>query len=74
MSISVLDYFKAKQEATISPVGGQVMQNQVPDSMVIVDVRVGATPRRIPGAVVIPEPEIMDRMGELPKVKLLVLC
>jgi rhodanese-related sulfurtransferase len=74
MSISVLDYFKAKQEATISPVGGQVMQNQVPDSLVIVDVRVGATPRRIPGAVVIPEPEIMDRMGELTKVKLLVLC
>ena len=71
--ISPLDYFKAKMETTISPVGLQAMQKQAPDGILIVDVRIGPVPVRIPGAVVIPEPDIPARMGELPKDKLLVL-
>jgi hypothetical protein len=50
------------------------MQKQAPDNPVITDVSVRPTPTRIPGAVVIPEPEIMDRMDKLPKDKLLFLC
>ena len=71
--ISTLDYFKAKQEATISPVGLVAMQKLAPDSLLIVDVRIGPVPYRIPGAMIIPEPEIISRMNELPKDKLLVL-
>ena len=72
-NISPLDYFRAKLEATISPVGVQAMQKQAPGSFLIVDVRIGPVPNRIPGAVTIPEPEISARMGELPRDKLLVL-
>ena len=72
-NISALDYFKAKQEATISPMGVKEMQKAAPDSLLIVDVRIGSVPTRIPGAVIIPEPEVITRMGELPKDKLLVL-
>jgi len=73
MPISPLDYFKAKQEATISPVGVKMMLEQNPDGLIIIDVRIGPVPTRIPGAAVIPEPEVLARMGELPKEKLLVL-
>ena len=73
LNISVLDYFKAKQEAYISPMGIKEMQKHAPDSFVIVDVRIGPAPTRVPGAVVIPAPEIDARMGELPRDKLLVL-
>jgi rhodanese-related sulfurtransferase len=73
MSISVLDYFKAKQEATISPVGIKEMQKEAPDSLLIIDVRIGPVPSRIPWALVIPEPEIKERMKSLPKDKLLVV-
>ena len=73
MNITPLDYFKAKLEATISPVGVQALQKQGLDSFLLVDVRIGALPTRIPGAVCIPEPELPSRMGELPKDKLLVL-
>ena len=72
-ALSTLDYFKAKLEATISPVGVQALQKQAPDSLLLVDVRIGPVPTRIPGAVVIPEPEVPARMGELPRDKLLVL-
>ena len=72
-SISALDYFRAKMEATISPVGVEAMQKQAPDSFIIVDVRIGPVPTRIPGAVSIPEPEISARMDKLPKDKLLIL-
>ena len=72
-NITVLDYFRAKNEATISPVGVEAMQKQAPGSLVLVDVRIGPVPTRIPGAVIIPEPEVVGRMGELPKDKLLVL-
>ena len=71
--ISALDYFRAKLEATISPVGVKAMQEQAPQGFVIVDVRIGPVPARIPGAVSIPEPEIPARMGELPRDKLLIL-
>jgi len=72
-NITVLDYFKAKQEAYISPMGVKELQKSAPDSFVIVDTRIGPAPTRIPGTVVIPAPEIDARMGELPRDKLLVL-
>ena len=71
--ITPLDYFRAKLEATISPVGVQAMEKQAPGSFLIVDVRIGPVPNRIPGAVCIPEPEVPARMGELPRDKLLIL-
>jgi rhodanese-related sulfurtransferase len=71
--ISPLDYFRARLEATISPVGLKEMQKRDPHGFVLVDVRIGAVPTRIPGAVCIPEPEITVRMGELPRDKLLIL-
>ena len=71
--ISPLDYFRAKQEATISPVGVEALKEQAPDSYLIVDVRIGPVPTRIPGAVSIPEPEVTARMGELPRDKVLIL-
>ena len=71
--VSPLEYFRAKLEATISPVGVMAMEEQAPESFLIVDVRIGSVSNRIPGAVSIPEPEISSRMGELPKDKLLIL-
>ena len=71
--VSALDYFRAKLDATISPVGVEAMQKQAPDSFLVVDVRIGPVPTRIPGAVSLPEPEVTARMGELPRDKLLIL-
>lgn len=72
-NVSALDYFRAKLEATISPVGVEAMQKQAPGSLLLVDVRIVPVPTRIPDAVSIPEPEVTARMDELPKDKLLVL-
>jgi len=71
--ISPLDFFRAKLEAYISPVGVEAMQKQAPGRFLLVDVRIGPVPTRIPGSVRIPQPEIISRMGELPKDKLLIL-
>jgi rhodanese-related sulfurtransferase len=68
-----MDYFKAKQEATISPRGLFEIQQHAPASVLVVDVRIGPVPSRIRGAVAIPQTEIIPRMDELPKDKLLVL-
>jgi len=68
-----LDYFKAKQAATISPRGLFEIQQDSPADVLAVDVRIGPVPSRIRGAVAIPQTEIVQRMAELPKDKLLVL-
>ena len=71
--ITPLEYFNAKLEATISPVGLEALQREAPDSVTIVDVRIGPVPSRIPWTLIIPEPDIQARMDMLPRDKLLVL-
>jgi rhodanese-related sulfurtransferase len=68
-----LDYFKARQAATISPRGLFEIQKNDPAAVLVVDVRIGPVPSRIRGAVAIPQTEIVQRMAELPNDKLLVL-
>ncbi len=68
-----LDYFKAKQAATISPRELFKIQQDSPADVLVVDVRIGSVPTRIRGAVAIPQNEIVQRMAELPNDKLLVL-
>jgi rhodanese-related sulfurtransferase len=68
-----LDYFKAKRAATISPRGLFEIQQDSPANVLVVDVRVGPVPSRIRGAVAIPQTEIVQRMAELPRDKLIVL-
>lgn len=68
-----LEYFKARLEATCSPMDVKIMGETAPDSFVMVDVRRGPKPSIIPGAIMIPQDEIELRMCELPKEKLLVL-
>ena len=71
--ITPLEYFKAKLDATISPVGLEAMQREAPTSFLLIDVRIGPVPTRIPWALIIPETDIQKRMVDLPKDKLLVL-
>jgi rhodanese-related sulfurtransferase len=71
--MSALDYFKMRLEATVSPMDVSRLQELQPDSFVLVDVRIGPKPCRAKGAIEIPQTEIVDRMAELPKDKLLVL-
>ncbi len=71
--MTALDYFKAKADAYISPRGLMAMQDAAPGSVVVVDVRIGPKPSKIKGAVELPETEIVARMGELPRDKLVVL-
>jgi rhodanese-related sulfurtransferase len=44
-----------------------------PASVLVIDVRIGPRPTRIPGAIDLPQPEISARLEELPKDRLLVL-
>jgi rhodanese-related sulfurtransferase len=71
----VIDYFKARAAAYVSPMGLKALLEQVPDETVIVDVRLPGPllKWRIPGSVVIPANEIESRLGDLPKDKLIVL-
>ena len=68
-----LDYFKARMEATVSPMDVVRMQESQPDSFVLIDVRIGPKPRKAKGAIEIPQTEIVGRMPELPRDKLLVV-
>lgn len=68
-----LQYFKLKLEATLSPMDVKRLQEKRPEAFVLIDVRVGPKPRKVQGAVEIPQTDIVARMGELPKEKLLVL-
>jgi len=71
--MTTLDYFKAKTEAYISPRGLMAMIDADPDSVVVVDVRNGPKSTKVKGAVELPEAEVIGRMHELPKNKLVVL-
>jgi rhodanese-related sulfurtransferase len=71
--ITALDYFKAKTEAYISPRGLMTLLDTHPSTVLVVDVRIGPKPTKIRGAVELPEAEVVGRMDELPKDKLLVL-
>ena len=71
--MSALDYFKMRLEATVSPMDVKMMRASQPDSFVLIDVRIGPKPCKAKGAIEIPQTEILARMTELPKDKLLVL-
>lgn len=71
--MNALEYFKARAEATISPMGVLGMRERDPEALVLVDVRIGPVPSLIPGAIRLPENEVAARMHELPKDRLLVL-
>lgn len=71
--MTALEYFQAKLAATISPLGITELQAAHPESLLIIDVRVGPVPTMIPGAIRIPQTEIVERLTTLPKDKLLVL-
>lgn len=68
-----LEFFKAKNDAYISPKGLTALQATSPQSVLVVDVRIGPKPTRIKGALDIPEPDITQRMATLPKDRLIVL-
>lgn len=74
--MSKLDYFKARIEATFSPVDYLQANKKQPDTMVLVDVR-NPPPqkiaKKIAGAVLIPQAELADRLTELPKDKTIVV-
>jgi len=71
-----MDYFKAKIEATISPMDFLQATKAEPDKFMLVDVR-NAPPHimkeKIAGATIIPLTQIADRLSELPKNKTIVV-
>ena len=71
--MSALDYFKMRLEATVSPLEVVRIQESQPDSFVLIDVRIGPKPCKAHGAIEIPQTEIVARMAELPRDRLLVL-
>lgn len=74
--INKLEYFKAKIEATISPMDYMQMTKVNPEKFVLVDVR-NAPPNlkkvKIAGAIDIPLMELENRLSELPKHKIIVV-
>lgn len=74
--MTVLEYFKARLEATKSPMDIMNLLKAEPESICIIDVRNGPAPllkERIKGALQIPQSIILEKTAELPKDKLLVL-
>jgi rhodanese-related sulfurtransferase len=75
-NMSKLDFFKAKLEATISPMEFMKRNKANPNAMVVVDVRNGSPKMKgsiIVGALQIPQNEIANRLSELPKDKIIVV-
>jgi rhodanese-related sulfurtransferase len=74
--MSKMDYFKAKVEATISPMDFTAATKAEPDKFLVVDVR-NAPPQvmkqKIAGAKHIPLRELAERLDELPKNKTIVV-
>jgi rhodanese-related sulfurtransferase len=74
--MSKIDYFKAKTEATISPMDFMQAVKTEPDKFLVVDVR-NAPPhimkQKIAGAIHIPLMQLTNRLGELPKDKMIVV-
>jgi rhodanese-related sulfurtransferase len=75
ITMNQLEFFKAKMENYVSPMGYMWMIEARPDAAVVVDVRLSGdnVTASIPGAIKLPATEVEARMGELPKDKLLVL-
>lgn len=74
--MNTLEYFKARLEATLSPMDVQKMLAAEPGSICIVDVRNGSPSlleKKIKGAVEMPQAQIEKRYTELPKDKLIVV-
>lgn len=74
--MSKMDYFKAKLEATISPMDFMQAAKAEPDKFLVVDVR-NAPPHimkeKIAGATHIPLMNLSNRLAELPKDKTIVV-
>ena len=74
--MSKLDYFKARIEATLSPMEYMQTSKVNPGQLVLVDVR-NAPPekmgKKISGALLIPQQALADRLSELPKDKTIVV-
>jgi rhodanese-related sulfurtransferase len=74
--MSVHEYFKSRLEATFSPMDIQKILKQNPESICIVDVRIGPATllkEKIKGAIQIPQDQIEQRFNELPKDKIIIL-
>lgn len=74
--MSALNYFKARLEATVSPMDVRRWLEEEPHRVHLVDVRIGPADllkTKIPGAVRIPQPDIVRRSEELPRDRLIVL-
>lgn len=71
-----LDYFKAKTEATLSPMDYMQASKANPDTFVLIDVR-NAPPQimkqKIVGALHIPLSQLSERLSEIPKDKTIVV-
>ncbi|MGM0939894.1 MAG: rhodanese-like domain-containing protein [Bacillota bacterium] len=76
--MNTLDYFKARLEATISPMDYMNSTKISPEKYFLVDVRNGPSHFRnvsIKGANIIPEQELQSRLNEIPKDKeIIVYC
>ena len=74
--MSKMDYFKAKIESTISPMEFTTAEKAEPEKFLVVDVR-NAPPQvmkqKVSGAKHIPLKDLADRLGELPKDKMIVV-
>jgi rhodanese-related sulfurtransferase len=71
----VLDFFKAKAAAYISPMGVKEMLNRGTGDIALVDVRHPSPDLtwRIPGSLAIPATTMSDHLSDIPKDKLIVL-
>jgi rhodanese-related sulfurtransferase len=71
----VLNFFKAKAAAYISPMGVKAMLNPGTSDIVLVDVRHPSPDLtwRIPGSLAIPATTMSDHLSDIPKDKLIVL-
>ena len=71
-----IEYFKARLDATMTPVNLLLELKSAPDQICVVDVRNGPASLlvdRIAGAIQIPQSEILSQLSRLPKDRTLVL-
>lgn len=74
--MNTLEYFKARLDATVSPMDVQKMLASGSDSICILDVRNGSPSlleKKIKGAMEIPQAQLEKRYTELPQDKLIVV-
>ena len=71
-----IEYFRARLDATMSPVDVLHIMRSDPDRIRVVDVRNGPATLlvdRIPGALQVPQSEILSRLNSIPRDRMLVL-